>query len=231
MRIGKNGVLRSGRGGFPGYGPVSRGRLGRVRRRCWRRALPVRCGIWTGWGRRLGGICVFLKTAEDQSELGLPADERGVISSTGGDRQAGRRRRSYNIRPEIMADPGGRRWGGFIDSAGNWQSGGLAAGADGWRQIGRTTLSDKEEQLLAMAGGRWSEGRVNQIFRQLNDGGLQVGRRSRTKRGQLVELGHSRLFRRFFLHFGPSRAVRQNAFSHVLRGKYESHRKLAGGGR
>jgi oligoendopeptidase F len=78
------------------------------------------------------------------------------------------------------------------------------------------TLSDKEEQLLAMQG-QMSEA-SNQIFRQLNDADLKWPA-IKNEKGQKIELGHSSFSA--FLH-SPSRAVRKNAF-HAYYTQYTAH--------
>ncbi|HEY1683711.1 MAG TPA: oligoendopeptidase F [Tepidisphaeraceae bacterium] len=79
------------------------------------------------------------------------------------------------------------------------------------------TLSDKEENLLAMQG-QMSQA-SNQIFRQLNDADLKWGL-VKNEKGQLIELGHSSFSA--FLH-SPSPAVRKEAFTKYY-DEYEKHR-------
>lgn len=79
------------------------------------------------------------------------------------------------------------------------------------------TLSDKEENLLAMQG-QMSQA-SNQIFRQLNDADLKWGL-VKNEKGQLVELGHSSFSA--FLH-SPNAAVRKEAFTKYYE-QYENHR-------
>ena len=79
------------------------------------------------------------------------------------------------------------------------------------------TLSDKEEQLLAMQGNMAEA--ANQVFRQLNDADLKWGA-VRTEKGERVELGHSSFAA--FLR-SPKRAVRKEAF-HEYYKQYEAHR-------
>jgi oligoendopeptidase F len=158
-------------------------------------------------GERLG-VYAFLKTAEDQSNSDYQRMKgRYQHAATQASEAA-----SY-IRPEIMAIPQ-ETIDRFLD----------APELSEWRlALERTlrhrphTLSDKEEQLLAMQG-QMSEA-SNQIFRQLNDADFKWPS-IKNEKGQLVELGHSSFSA--FLH-SPSRAVRQNAF-HTYYAQYESHR-------
>lgn len=79
------------------------------------------------------------------------------------------------------------------------------------------TLSDKEENLLAMQG-QMSEA-SNQIFRQLNDADLKWGM-VRDEQGEKIELGHSSFSA--FLH-SPKRQIRREAF-HKYYAQYEAHK-------
>jgi oligoendopeptidase F len=154
------------------------------------------------------GVYAFLKTAEDQ-----------------GDSDAQKRKGRYQhaatqaaeaasfIRPELMAIPHEAVDRLLDDPV-------LAP----WRlALERTlryrphTLSDKEEQLLAMQG-QMSEA-SNQIFRQLNDADLKWPT-IKDEKGTSIELGHSSFSA--FLH-SPSRAVRKTAF-HTYYQQYEAHK-------
>ena len=79
------------------------------------------------------------------------------------------------------------------------------------------TLSNKEENLLAMQG-QMSEA-SNQIFRQLNDADLKWPT-IKDEKGVKVELGHSSYSK--FLH-SPSRKVRQEAFERYY-SQYDAHK-------
>jgi oligoendopeptidase F len=79
------------------------------------------------------------------------------------------------------------------------------------------TLSQREEQLLAMQG-QMSEG-VNQVFRQLTDTDMKWGL-IKDEKGAKVELGHSSYSK--FLH-SPSPKVRKEAF-HAYYGQYDAHK-------
>ncbi len=79
------------------------------------------------------------------------------------------------------------------------------------------TLSNNEEQLLAMSGNM-AEG-AGQVFRQLTDTDLKWPI-IKDEKGVGVELGHSSFSK--FLQ-SPKRAVRKEAF-HVYYGEYEKHK-------
>ena len=79
------------------------------------------------------------------------------------------------------------------------------------------TLSDREEQLLAMSGQM--AGGANQIFSQLNDSDLKWGV-IKDEKNVSVELGHSSFSK--FLQ-SPSRRVRKEAF-HAYYAQFEAHK-------
>src|SRR5258706_1992805 len=153
------------------------------------------------------GVYAFLKTAEDQANSDYQRmkgrfQHMATLASEA----------SSYMRPEIMAIPT-ETMDGMLS----------APELTEWRlALERTlrfrphTLSDKEEQLLAMQG-QMSEA-SNQIFRQLNDADLKWPA-LRNEKGQRIELGHSSFSA--FLH-SPSRTVRKNAF-HTYYGQYSAH--------
>jgi oligoendopeptidase F len=153
------------------------------------------------------GVYAFLKTAEDQANSEYQR-MKGRFQHTATLASEA----SSFMRPEIMAIPTDR-----MDQM-------LAAPELAqWRlALERTlrfrphTLSDREEQLIAMQG-QMSEA-SNQIFRQLNDADLKWPT-MKNEKGQRVELGHSSFSA--FLH-SPSRAVRKNAF-HTYYTQYTAH--------
>lgn len=158
-------------------------------------------------GERLG-VYAFLKTAEDQANSDYQRMKgRYQHAAT----QAGEA--ASFIRPEIMSIPP-ETIDAFLESA---------ELADWKLALERTlryrphTLSDKEEQLLAMQG-QMSEA-SNQIFRQLNDADLKWPS-IKNEKGQSVELGHSSFSA--FLH-SPDRRIRKNAF-HTYYTQYEAHK-------
>ena len=117
------------------------------------------------------------------------------------------------IRPELLAIPAGRM-SKFMKSPvlAEWK---LAL--DRVVRYRPHTLSNSEEQLLAMSG-QMAEG-ANQIFRQLNDTDLKWPAMEDEK-GVRIELGHSSFSK--FLH-SPKRAVRKEAF-HTYYGQFEAHK-------
>jgi oligoendopeptidase F len=158
-------------------------------------------------GERLG-VYAFLKTAEDQANSDYQRMKgRYQHAAT----KAGEA--SSFIRPEIMGIPP-ETIERFLEAPE------LAEWKLALERILRYrphTLSNKEEQLLAMQG-QMSEA-SNQIFRQLNDADLKWPM-IKNEKGQKVELGHSSFSA--FLH-SPSRAVRKNAF-HAYYAQYDAHR-------
>jgi oligoendopeptidase F len=153
------------------------------------------------------GVYAFLKTAEDQANSDYQRmkgrfQHMSTLASEA----------SSYMRPEIMAIPTE-----IMDRMLN------APELADWRlALERTlrfrphTLSDKEEQLLAMQG-QMSEA-SNQIFRQLNDADLKWPA-IKNEKGQRVELGHSSFSA--FLH-SPSLAIRKSAF-HTYYTQYSAH--------
>lgn len=153
------------------------------------------------------GVYAFLKTAEDQANSDYQR-MKGRFQHTATLASEA----SSFMRPEIMAIP--------TDTMDQMLA---APELAQWRlALERTlrfrphTLSDKEEQLIAMQG-QMSEA-SNQIFRQLNDADLKWPT-MKNEKGQRVELGHSSFSA--FLH-SPSRAVRKNAF-HTYYQQYTAH--------
>jgi oligoendopeptidase F len=158
-------------------------------------------------GERLGTYA-FLKTAEDQANSDYQRMKgRYQHAAT----QAGEA--ASFMRPEIMSIPQ-KKVDAFLESPelAEWK---LAL--ERTLRYRPHTLSDKEEQLLAMQG-QMSEA-SNQIFRQLNDADLKWPT-MKNEKGQLVELGHSSFSA--FLH-SPDRKVRKNAF-HTYYTQYEAHK-------
>jgi oligoendopeptidase F len=154
------------------------------------------------------GTYAFLKTAEDQSNSDYQRMKGRYQSAATLAAEAA----SY-IRPEILAIPAAK-----IDRF--LRSKELAP----WRlamarllRYRRHTLSNKEEQLLAMQG-RMSEA-SNDFFRQLNDADLKWPLVQNEKK-ELVELGHSSFSA--FLH-SPSRSVRKEAFEKYY-SQYDAHK-------
>ena len=158
-------------------------------------------------GERLG-VYAFLRSAEDQSNSDYQR-MRGRyqhVSTKAGEAA------SY-IRPEILAIAPAT-----VDEF--LRSRELAEWKLALERILRYrphTLSDKEEQLLAMQG-QMSEA-SNQIFRQLNDADLKWGT-IRNEKGERVELGHSSFAA---LLRSPKRNVRKQAF-HDYYKQYDAHK-------
>lgn len=158
-------------------------------------------------GERLG-VYAYLKTAEDQanSEYQRMRGRYQHVSTQAAEAAS-------FIRPEILAIPPVK-----IDEF--LRSRELAEWKLALERILRYrphTLSDKEEQLLAMQGNM-SEA-ANQVFRQLNDADLKWGN-IRNERGERVELGHSSFSA--FLR-SPKRSVRKEAFDAYYT-QYDAHR-------
>lgn len=158
-------------------------------------------------GERLG-VYAFLKTAEDQGNSDYQRmkgryQHAATIASEA----------ASFIRPEIMSIPK-ERMEFFLgeEVLREWK---LAL--ERTLRYRPHTLSEKEEQLLAMQG-QMSEA-SNQIFRQLNDADLKWPM-IRNEKGEQVELGHSSFSA--FLH-SPDRAVRKRAF-HTYYTQYEAHK-------
>jgi oligoendopeptidase F len=158
-------------------------------------------------GDRLGSYA-FLKTSEDQanSEYQRMKGRYQAAAMKAGEA-------SSFIRPELMAIPVAT-----MDA--------LLASAElaPWRlELDRTlryrphTLSEREEQLLAMQG-QMSQA-ASDIFRQLNDSDMKWPAIENEK-GERIELGHSSFSA--FLH-SPKREVRQNAFK-TFYTNFESHK-------
>lgn len=158
-------------------------------------------------GERLG-VYAHLKTAQDQGNSDYQRMKgRYQHAATSASEAA-----SF-IRPEIMSIPK-ERMEFFLgeEALKEWK---LAL--ERTLRYRPHTLSEKEEQLLAMQG-QMSEA-SNQIFRQLNDADLKWPM-IRNERGEQVELGHSSFSA--FLH-SPDRAVRKRAF-HTYYTQYEAHK-------
>ena len=158
-------------------------------------------------GEKLG-VYAYLKTAEDQSNSDYQR-MRGRYQHVS--TQAGEA--ASFMRPEILAIPE-KTMRQFL--AGRE----LAEWKLSLERILRYrphTLSDKEEQLLAMQGNMAEA--ANQVFRQLNDADLKWGS-VRNEKGERVELGHSSFAA--FLR-SPKRAVRKEAF-HEYYTQYDAHR-------
>jgi oligoendopeptidase F len=158
-------------------------------------------------GERLG-VYAILKTAEDQSNSDYQRMRgRYQHASTKAGEAA-----SF-IRPEILAIPE-EKMRSFLGQRElkEWR---LAL--ERILRYGPHTLSDREEQLLAMQGNM-SEA-ANQVFRQLNDADLKWPT-IRSEKGERVELGHSSFAA--FLR-SPKRSVRKEAF-HAYYAQYDAHR-------
>jgi oligoendopeptidase F len=158
-------------------------------------------------GEKLG-VYAFLKTAEDQSnsEYQRMRGRYQHVSTKAGEAAS-------FLRPEILAIPDGTMRQFLAERE-------LAEWKLSLERILRYrphTLSDKEEQLLAMQGNM-SEA-ANQVFRQLNDADLKWSS-IRNEKGERVELGHSSFAA--FLR-SPKRAVRKEAF-HTYYTQYDAHR-------
>ena len=158
-------------------------------------------------GERLG-VYAYLKTAEDQanSEYQRMRGRYQHVSTKSAEAAS-------FIRPEILCIPEDRM-AQFLrgPELEEWK---LAI-----ERIVRYrphTLSQKEEQLLAMQGNM-SEA-ANQVFRQLNDADLKWPA-IRNERGERVELGHSSFSA--FLR-SPKPSVRREAF-HTYYAQYDAHR-------
>jgi oligoendopeptidase F len=158
-------------------------------------------------GDRLGSYA-SLKTTEDQANSAYQRmNGRFRASATKAAEAA-----SF-IRPELMSIPL-EKMNAFLESK----------ELIPWRlELDRTlryrphTLSDKEEQLLAMQG-QMSRA-ASDIFGQLNNSDLKWPAIENEK-GEKVELGHSSFSA--FLH-SPSRDVRKNAF-HTFYAQFEGHK-------
>jgi oligoendopeptidase F len=158
-------------------------------------------------GERLGTYA-FLKTAEDQTNSEYQRMKGRYQHTATKAAEAA----SY-LRPQIMAiDPA--RMSEFLQAPelGEWK-----LLLDRILRYRPHTLSDDQEQLLAMQG-TMSEA-SNQIFRQLNDADLRWGL-VRDETGTRIELGHSSFAA--FLQ-SPSRRVRREAF-HRYYLPYAAHR-------
>ena len=158
-------------------------------------------------GERLG-VYAYLKTAEDQanSDYQRMRGRYQHVSTKSAEAAS-------FIRPEILAIPEEKVQQFLRERE-----------LDEWKlaieRIVRYrphTLSQKEEQLLAMQGNM-SEA-ANQVFRQLNDADLKWPA-IRNERGERVELGHSSFAA--FLR-SPKPAVRKEAF-HTYYVQYDAHR-------
>jgi oligoendopeptidase F len=158
-------------------------------------------------GERLG-VYAYLKTAEDQSNSDYQR-MRGRyqhVSTRAGEAAS-------FMRPEILAIPEAKMREFLRQRE-------LAEWKLALERILRYrphTLSDKEEQLLAMQGNMAEA--ANQVFRQLNDADLKWGT-IRNEKGERVELGHSSFAA--FLR-SARRAVRKEAF-HEYYLQYDAHR-------
>ena len=158
-------------------------------------------------GERLG-VYAYLKTTEDQSNSDYQRMKGRYQHVATKAAEA-----SAWIRPEILAIPQSR-----IDTF--LKSPELKDWTIALERIIRYrphTLSDREEQLLAMQG-QMSQA-SNQIFRQLNDSDLKWGL-VKDHKGRRIELGHSSYTA--FLH-SPSRKVRKEAF-HKFYEEFEAHK-------
>jgi oligoendopeptidase F len=158
-------------------------------------------------GDRLGSYA-YLRTTEDQgnSDYQRMKGRYQAIAMKVGEA-------SSFIRPELMAIP--------VETMDA-----LLASPElaSWRlELDRTlryrphTLSEREEQLLAMQG-QMSQA-ASDIFRQLSDADLKWPAIENEK-GERIELGHSSFSA--FLH-SPKREVRQNAFK-TFYANFESHK-------
>ncbi len=154
------------------------------------------------------GTYAFLKTSQDQADS---ASQRMKGRYTHAATRAGELA-SY-IRPELLAIPE-KTMAKFLKSPR------LAE----WKLVLERvlryrphTLSDREENLLAMTGQMSAAS--GDIFRQLNDADLKWGKLPNEK-GVEIELGHSSFS--VFLH-SPSAEVRKNAF-HAYYEQFEAHK-------
>lgn len=154
------------------------------------------------------GVYAFLKTAEDQGNSTyqrMKGRYQHVATKAG-------ELASY-IRPELLAIPEKKMRSFLADPAlAEWK-----LVLDRVVRYRPHTLSDKEEQLLAMQG-QMAEA-SNQIFRQLNDADLKWPA-IKNEKGAKVELSHSSFSA--FLH-SPSRAVRKEAF-HTYYTQFDAHK-------
>lgn len=158
-------------------------------------------------GERLG-VYAYLKTAEDQSDSDYQRMRGRYQHASTSAAEA-----SSFIRPEILAiEP--EKIERFLSAPelAEWK-----LSLERILRYRAHTLSDKEEQLLAMQGSM-SEA-ANQVFRQLNDADLKW-RTIRNEKGERVELGHSSFAA--FLR-SPKRSVRKEAF-HAYYQQYDAHR-------
>jgi oligoendopeptidase F len=154
------------------------------------------------------GTYAFLKTSQDQADS---ASQRMKGRYTHAAARAGELA-SY-IRPELLAIPE-KTMAKFLKSPR------LAE----WKLVLERvlryrphTLSDREENLLAMTGQMSAAS--GDIFRQLNDADLKWGKLPNEK-GVEIELGHSSFS--VFLH-SPSGEVRKRAF-HAYYEQFEAHK-------
>ncbi|HQY88108.1 MAG TPA: oligoendopeptidase F [Tepidisphaeraceae bacterium] len=158
-------------------------------------------------GDRLGTYA-FLKTTEDQANSDYQRMKGRYIHAA---TKAGEL--ASFIRPELLSIPKTK-----MDAA--LKSKDLAEWNLALERIVRYrphTLSDKEEQLLAMQGNM--SGASGDIFRQLNDADLKWPKIPNEK-GEEIELSHSSFSS--FLN-SPKREVRENAF-HQFYKQFDAHR-------
>jgi oligoendopeptidase F len=158
-------------------------------------------------GERLG-VYAFLKAAEDQgnSEYQRMRGRYQHVSTKAAEAAS-------FIRPEILSIPQ-EKMDRFLDARE------LAEWKLALERILRYrphTLSDREENLLAMQGNMAEA--APQVFRQLNDADLRWGM-VRNEKGERVELSHSSFAT---LLRSPSGAVRKEAF-HQYYAQYDAHR-------
>lgn len=156
---------------------------------------------------RLGNYA-FLKTAEDQgnSDYQRMKGRFQHIATQAAEAASFIRPEIMAIKPTVMAK--------FLkdEALAPWR---LAL--DQLLRFRPHTLSDKEEQLLAMQGQMSTA--AGNIFRQLNDADLKFGM-IKNEKGETLELGHSSFSA--LLH-APKRSVRQQAF-HQYYAQFDAHR-------
>ncbi|HUO09515.1 MAG TPA: oligoendopeptidase F [Phycisphaerae bacterium] len=193
----------------------------------WESQIPTYATFKGKLGKSAKGLAELLRYDADMERLGERLGNYASLKSTGdnGDSTYQRMKGRYHhvavkageaasyIRPELLSIPKGT-----MDSF--LKSPELAEWKLALERIVRYrphTLSQHEEQLLAMSG-QMSDG-PNDIFRQLNDTDLKWPL-IKDEKGISIELGHSSFSK--FLQ-SPKRSVRKEAYQTYYR-NYEAHK-------
>lgn len=157
-------------------------------------------------GERLG-YYAFLKTAEDQAN----SDYQAMVARFQNVATRAGENASF-IRPEILAMEDSR-YEAFMDAP---ELADFRLSLERLRRYKPYTLSDREENLLAMQGEM--AGTASQVFRQLHDADLKFGTIV-TDQGEEIELSNATFSQ--LLH-RPQREVRQRAF-HQYYEQFQKH--------